>query len=557
MSTANLRRLARRLRPAWAGPVASLAVAAGLVAGCAHTGLLEGVSRTVTQVKPDSVQHVPGRRGEARERGEEPLRSVFGDTLIGLVPSSGDTTRRYLGRLRDGYTADTLNVVLMGDNRPTYRLARLDPDLLTIKSGLSPNPIKFLRGLITIPLVVVKSVVPDLALFRDLPAYVKSMPTYGREHQVMSAILAKIDSLHAQGKTVAAVVNSGDLVFDGRDPRQWARFLRLSAPLTSRVPYFPVAGNHERIETPEGMANWATATGLPASGDRLYYCFDSADGWLRFIALDTNPIVDPTGRWTRELQVKYSNEEFTWLVARIKEHVGPVVVVMHHPPFSAGEHRMEWQADAVLRERRERMIKALHEAGISILVSGHEHGYQRALLTWPDAVVVAVVTGGGGAPLHLIPDTPQSAVLFSEYKVAGSVIKPENVFTARVFNYTLLRLWFGGGELFSYAVDAQGKSTQIDRVKIDLTRYGVPKVDQHKIPVPPAKGPTEIKKSMTTMPTASSKALADSTVRSDKILSKPAPGGTTPLKNVVRKKRKASPAAANPPATPAPGTDTP
>jgi hypothetical protein len=542
MSAAHLRRDAHRLRSAWTGPVASLAVAAGLVAGCAHTGLLQGVNRTVTQVNPDSTQHGQGPRGKARERGEATLRSVFGDTLIGLVPSSGDTTRRYLGRLRDGYTADTLNVVLMGDNRPTYRLARLDPDLMTIKAGLSPNPIKFLHGLITIPIVIVKSVVPDLALFRDLPAYVKNMPTYGREHQVMSAILAKIDSLHAQGKTVAAVVNSGDLVFDGRDPRQWTRFLRLSEPLTSRVPYFPVAGNHERIDTPEGMANWATATGLPASGDRLYYCFDTADRWLRFICLDTNPIVDPTGRWTRELQVKYSDEEFTWLVARIKEHVGPVVVLMHHPPFSSGEHRMEWQADDVLKERRERMVKALHEAGISIIVSGHEHGYQRALLTWPDAVLVAVVTGGGGAPLHLIPDTPVAAGLFGEYKVAGSVVKPENVFTARVFNYTLLRLWFGGGELFSYAVDAQGKSTQIDRVKIDLTRYGVPKVDQHKIPVPPAKGPSETKpKPMAAMMTAPSKVLADSTVRSEKILSKPPPGKKTPLKAIVPKKGKSTP----------------
>jgi hypothetical protein len=37
--------------------------------------------------------------------------------------------------------------------------------------------------------------------------------------------------------------------------------------------------------------------------------------------------------------------------------------MMHHPPFSVGFHRMEWQADSVLYNRRETMVKALREAG--------------------------------------------------------------------------------------------------------------------------------------------------------------------------------------------------
>src|SRR5206468_12533214 len=98
-------------------------------------------------------------------------------------------------------------------------------------------------------------------------------------------------------------------------------------------------------------------------------------------------------------------------------------------------------------------------------------------------------TGGGGAPLHMLPPPAESARLFSEYRVAGGGIKPENVFTAQAFNFVHMRLWFGGGEFFTYSVDAQSKATQIDRVQIDLKRYGIPKIDQHKIPIPPAKGP--------------------------------------------------------------------
>lgn len=502
-------------------PRATVAAAAAtiLLAGCAHTGRLKYVAMTASPVPVDTTVH--DTRG--RSYVIQTWRPMFSDTLIGLVPGTGDSSRRYLGRLRDGYTADTLNVIIFGDNRPGWRATRLQPEYTTIHRMISANPVNIARGLVTIPIALVKGLVPDLALIRDVPDKLRNMPAWGRERQVMSAIMAKIDSLHTRSQTVAAVINTGDLVDDGRVPGHWQRFLRLAQPLASRTPYFAVAGNHERTDTEDGIANWRTATGLPVGGDRLYYCFDTADGWLRVIALDSNPIVDPGSHWTRELQVKYSDEEFTWLVARVKEHRGPVIVMMHHPPFSAGFHHDEWQHDPVLKERRERMVRALHESGISIIASGHEHTYQRALLTWPDAVLIAIVSGGGGAPLHDVPPTPVSAAMFAQYKVAGSVVKPENVVTDKVFNFVLLRLWFGGGELYTYAVDKSSTPQLIDKVQIDLARYGRPKIDQHKIPLPPAKGPAE------PMATETSKhvparARADSTHNSQRLLAKPPPG---------------------------------
>jgi hypothetical protein len=50
----------------------------------------------------------------------------------------------------------------------------------------------------------------------------------------------------------------------------------------------------------------------------------------------------------------------------------------------------------------------------------------------------------------------------------------------------------GGGDLHTYAVDSRAQSTLIDEVNIDLKRYGTPKIDQHKVPLPPAKGPAEV-----------------------------------------------------------------
>ncbi len=463
------------------------ALAAMVMAGCAHIGRLSYVPQTVAPIGSDSTS---SEHNERDERGPSPLplRPMFGDTLIGLVPGTADSSRRYLGRLRSGYTADTLNIFLLGDNRPGNRTTRLAPEYYTLQRMFSLKPGRIFKGLATIPIALVKGLFPDLALIRDIPGRLRHMPTWGPERKVVAAMLSKVDSLRAHGETVSAVINTGDLVTDGRYPAHWERFLKITQPLTSRVPYFAVAGNHERTDAVEGVANWRTATGLPAGGDRLYYCFDSADGWVRFIALDSNPMADPAHLWTREVQIKYSDEEINWMVARLKEHQGPAFVFMHHPPFSVGFHHAEWQADSLLRLRRERMMQALHEAGIGILATGHEHAYERALFTWPDAVLLDIVTGGGGAPLHTIPPPAQSAKLFAEYKVAGSTVKPENVVTGSFNHFIHVRLWFGGGELYTYAVDHLSRTTLADKVRIDLTRYGIPKIDEHKMPIP-ANGP--------------------------------------------------------------------
>ena len=481
-----------------------------VVAGCARMGRLQYVEQPVAHVQTGPGSPVP----------QPPMRALFGtDSLIGFVPQTGDSARRYLGRLSRGFTADTLNLLLCGDNRPAYRTTRLRPEYQRVKHMFSLNPLKIASGLVALPVILVKGMIPDLGLVRDVVPAIRHMPTYGGEKDVARAMTAKLDSLERAGATVAAVINTGDLVKDGRYPAHWERFLGLIRPLSSRAPYLAVAGNHERTDTEDGLSNWWAGTGLPISGDRLYYCFDSADGWVRFIALDSNPMTDPANHYSRDVEVRYSDEQIDWMVARLKEHRGPAFVFLHNPPFSAGYHRVEWQNDAVLRERRERMVRALYEAKIGVIASGHEHAYQRAIFTWPDAVLINLVTGGAGSPLHSIPGPARSAALYSEYRVAGSVVKPENVYTGRFYHFIHMRLWFGGGEFYTWAVEKGGKVRLADRVTIDLERYGVPEVDQQKMPVPQGKPQPQSED-----PKKSKSASADSTSASKRIESSPPPG---------------------------------
>src|SRR5262249_16503035 len=233
----------------WAGMLATFLLCG--VTGCAHVGRLSTSTQTLTPVDTTGGHHP-----ERALRSTSAVHPMFGpDTLVGFQPGTGDSSRRYLGRLRHGLTADTLNIILLGDNRPSFRSTRIEPELLTIEQGLSPNPVRIGKAVGTIPIAFFKGMYPDLGLVRDIPAAMRKMPTYGREHQVLNAILAKIDTLNSHHKMVAAVINTGDLVYDGRRPAHWERFLRITEPLSSRVPYFAVAGNHEQTWTEEGVDN--------------------------------------------------------------------------------------------------------------------------------------------------------------------------------------------------------------------------------------------------------------------------------------------------------------
>src|SRR5262245_8724127 len=103
-------------------------VALVVACGCAKTGSLKSVTQAVTPPSADSLV-----KAHRELRAVEPFAALFSDTTIGFVPGTGDSTRRYLGRLRDGFTVDTLNIILLGDNRPGYRTTRLYPEAQRIK----------------------------------------------------------------------------------------------------------------------------------------------------------------------------------------------------------------------------------------------------------------------------------------------------------------------------------------------------------------------------------------------------------------------------------------
>ncbi|MDB4960338.1 MAG: metallophosphoesterase [Myxococcales bacterium] len=172
---------------------------------------------------------------------------------------------------------------------------------------------------------------------------------------------------------------TGDMVLRGADQADWQRFFAITQPLLAQVRYLPAIGNHDL-----GARNLRDVLvlppGPPGRPDGTYwYSYDLAD--VHIVALDSNAyeLVD----------------QATWLEADLAaaraRKVRSIIVLTHDGPYSRGYHRGNVDA-------RARYVPILAKHHVDLVLSGHDHLYQRGEADG----IRYVVSGGGGASLYAI-----------------------------------------------------------------------------------------------------------------------------------------------------------
>lgn len=184
-------------------------------------------------------------------------------------------------------------------------------------------------------------------------------------------VIAAIVRLHPE-----FVLQSGDLVSDGRNPKQWAEFEKITQPLRdAHIGYYPARGNHD-----VGPYYLQYVPKPITSGTGYYYAFTRHGS--RFIALDS---MDPD-------EFSPEGAQYLWLVGELtkaRKTAANIFVMFHEGPYSVGPHGPTPDA---LRYLRPLFVKY----GVRAVFCGHDHLYYR---TVRDGVTY-FVTGGGGAPLY-------------------------------------------------------------------------------------------------------------------------------------------------------------
>lgn len=171
----------------------------------------------------------------------------------------------------------------------------------------------------------------------------------------------------------ALILNSGDLVGDGREQTDWDVFWGIVEPIARNVPYYPCLGNHE-----ENSELYYKYFSLPDAGEgEGNYSFTYAGAF--FLVLDTNDVfglVAQRKKWIKQQLELGQAYDF--------------IFVMFHQPMYSSSKRPENTS------MRKTLGPIFEKAGVSVVFNGHDHFYERSRANG----VEYIVTGGAGASLY-------------------------------------------------------------------------------------------------------------------------------------------------------------
>jgi hypothetical protein len=182
------------------------------------------------------------------------------------------------------------------------------------------------------------------------------------------------------------VFTLGDNAYENGTPRQFADCY---GPTWGRVKARtrPVVGNHEYgTSFADGYFKYfGAAAGDPTKG---YYSYDLGK-WHVIVVNSNCSQVGGCGTGSAQEQ---------WIRADLQAHPALCTMAMwHHPRFSSGEHG----DDKSMRD----IWQALYEAGADVVLSGHDHDYERFALQDADSKadpkgIRQFVVGTGGRELY-------------------------------------------------------------------------------------------------------------------------------------------------------------
>lgn len=174
-----------------------------------------------------------------------------------------------------------------------------------------------------------------------------------------------------------ALLTVGDNVYPTGRERDWVRGWDKSgyATFAATTPVHPALGNHDHYnrDLSPYFKRFSHLDG------KAYYSWK--DGAAEFFALDTEQFLNG------------SSAQGKWLDSALGSSTAPwKIVYMHRPPYSSAGVESGVQTGL-----RESLGPVLAKHGVKLVISGHEHSYERS---HAQDGVTFITTGGGGATLR-------------------------------------------------------------------------------------------------------------------------------------------------------------
>lgn len=199
-----------------------------------------------------------------------------------------------------------------------------------------------------------------------------------------------------QRRPAAFLVNTGDMVQEGGDDRDWNVFFKVATPMLRDRCLFAAVGNHELIG--DGTPPWVRYfhPGLDKDVSKRGLFYTVRWGTSRFFFLNTVVPWEtlPDKRWLEDAFEDAAKEK----------DLDQLFVITHHGLWSSGPHGPNADMDRV------GLASMLEKAKVTLLFAGHDHLYERG----EKAGVRYLLSGGGGAPLYKPRNPAHAATLAVE-----------------------------------------------------------------------------------------------------------------------------------------------
>jgi predicted phosphodiesterase len=200
------------------------------------------------------------------------------------------------------------------------------------------------------------------------------------------------------------VLHTGDAVYKANEQSGpveafATKYFKMFAPLMHGAPVFPVLGNHDYDQPVRSNGRPFFVRAFPALTDQsvpenalgTWYAFERSG--IQFIMLDSNAFHGGGGR----------AEQTEWLEERLADpNFRFSIPVFHTPPYTSGLHQNDGKA---LRFDWTPLFEA---AGTPLVLSGHDHNYERILLDR----VTYLVSGGGSSVLYRETERVEGSLTF-------------------------------------------------------------------------------------------------------------------------------------------------
>ena len=157
---------------------------------------------------------------------------------------------------------------------------------------------------------------------------------------------------------------------------QWRRFFEIESPVIRRVPLFAAVGNHDVSQRKHFRRYFLMER---VNQDNRFYVQDW--GSVRILVMDSS------------VEGRQGSDQYRFLAEQMRQAAEEnliMLLVLHHPPYSAGAHGSDLEMREVVGDLGPKF-------GLEVVLAGHDHNYER---TKRIDGVTYMVAASGGAPIR-------------------------------------------------------------------------------------------------------------------------------------------------------------